>query len=56
MNLGKESGGSIPDHLHLHILPLFNGDSDFLSILAQTKPISVDILEIYKKLKTILNP
>lgn len=54
MNLGKKSGGSIPDHLHIHILPRFNSDTNFLSVLSQTKVISVDILSIYKKLKKIL--
>ena len=55
MNIGREGGGSVPGHLHLHILPRFNGDSDFLSILSQTKSISVDIIEIYHALKAILN-
>lgn len=54
MNMGKESGGSIPNHLHLHILPRFTGDTNFLSVLAQTKLISVDILPIYEQLKAIL--
>ena len=54
MNMGKESGGSIPSHLHLHILPRFSGDTNFLSVLAQTKLISVNILPIYEQLKKIL--
>ncbi len=53
MNMGKESGGSIPDHLHLHILPRFADDTDFLSILASTKLISVDVTTIYKELKKL---
>jgi ATP adenylyltransferase len=54
MNMGKESGGSIPAHLHLHILPRFSGDTNFLSVLAETKLISVNILPVYEQLKKIL--
>ena len=53
INMGKESGGSIPDHIHLHILPRFADDTDFLSILAGTKLISVDVDTLYKELKKL---
>lgn len=51
MNIGKAAGGSIPQHLHIHILPRWFGDTNFLATLADTKPISFNIHEIYKKLK-----
>lgn len=47
---GKAAGGSIPEHLHMHILPRWLGDTNFLVTLAETKQISVDMHGIYKKL------
>lgn len=50
-NSGKASGGSVPAHMHLHILPRFIGDTGFLAALADTKPISFDINAVYQQLK-----
>lgn len=36
-NLGKASGGSVGDHLHMHIVPRWAGDANFLTILGGTK-------------------
>lgn len=48
---GKAAGGSIPEHLHLHVVPRWLGDTNFLVALTDTKPISVNLVEIYEKLK-----
>ncbi len=37
MNLGKVSGAGIADHLHLHIVPRWNGDTNFMPVLADVK-------------------
>ena len=36
-NLGKASGGSVGDHLHMHVLPRWAGDSNFMTVLGETK-------------------
>ncbi|MDU0477837.1 HIT domain-containing protein [Staphylococcus chromogenes] len=36
-NLGKSSGGSVGEHLHLHVVPRWNGDANFMTILNGTK-------------------
>ncbi len=51
LNLGKISGGTIPDHLHMHVVPRWEGDTGFMPILTDIKQISFDMKEIYKKLK-----
>lgn len=51
LNIGKESGSSIPSHLHVHVLPRWKGDTNFLPTLADTKQISVDLHDTYKQLK-----
>ena len=36
-NLGKASGGSVGDHLHMHVVPRWAGDSNFMTVLGETK-------------------
>jgi ATP adenylyltransferase len=48
---GSSAGGSIPEHLHIHIVPRWPGDTNFLPVLAQTKQLSEDLNVVYKKLK-----
>lgn len=47
---GPAAGGSIPEHLHVHILPRWSSDTNFLVTLAETKQISVDLPGVYRKL------
>ncbi|SER45654.1 HIT family protein [Corynebacterium cystitidis] len=37
LNLGRSAGGSVGDHLHLHIVPRWTGDSNFMTVLGETK-------------------
>ena len=50
LNLGKASGAGIPTHIHMHVLPRWEGDTNFLPTLAHTKVISFDLNEMYQKL------
>ncbi len=51
MNLGKTAGAGIDDHMHVHIVPRWNGDTNFMSTVSDTKVISEAIRETYNKLK-----
>ncbi|MHC1736600.1 MAG: HIT domain-containing protein [Ignavibacteriaceae bacterium] len=49
-NLGKASGAGIDDHIHFHIVPRWNGDTNFMPVLGEVKIISQDLLNTKQKL------
>lgn len=51
INMGKAAGAGIPEHLHMHVVPRWHGDTNFLPVIAGTKQISVDMAEMYQQLK-----
>ncbi len=53
-NLGKLSGAGIADHIHFHIVPRWNGDTNFMPVLSETKVISEDLHDTLKKLTEAL--
>mgnify|MGYP001430100343 CR=1 FL=1 len=54
-NLGRVAGAGIEDHVHLHLVPRWNGDTNFMPVLADTKVVSEALEDTYKKLKRELD-
>lgn len=52
INIGKFAGAGIADHLHLHIVPRWAGDNNFMPVIGKTKIISESFDSVYKKLKS----
>jgi ATP adenylyltransferase len=52
MNIGKAGGASIEDHVHLHVVPRWHGDTTFMPITANTKIIAEALDETYERLRT----
>jgi ATP adenylyltransferase len=51
LNLGADAGAGIRDHIHIHIVPRFKGDTNFISVLSDVKLQSISLLEIYDMLR-----
>lgn len=54
MNLGKTAGAAIENHVHMHIVPRWNGDTNFMPTLNETRVMSQGLDDIYRKLKRII--
>jgi len=51
-NIGKLSGAGFPGHIHVHIVPRWLGDTNFMPVLTQTKVISESLNSLYRRLKS----
>ncbi|MGH9778750.1 MAG: HIT family protein [Candidatus Acidiferrales bacterium] len=52
MNLGRVAGAGVADHLHLHVLPRWAGDTSFMTTVGETRLEPEDLATTYSKLKS----
>ena len=51
LNLGRPAGGSVPSHLHVHVVPRWTGDSNFMSAIANTQTLPESLVDSAVKLR-----
>src|SRR5262249_36783360 len=50
VNLGRGAGGGIPDHVHFHRVPRWNGDTNFMPVLGEVKVVNEHLDRTWEKL------
>lgn len=53
MNFGRCAGAGLPEHMHVHVVPRWDGDTNFMSVCSDTKVISQSLEELFKELKKV---
>ncbi len=54
MNLGESGGAGIAEHIHLHIVPRWHKDTNFITSIANTRVYSTDFEKIYQRIKELI--
>lgn len=55
MNLGRAAGAGVLGHIHLHVLPRWSGDSNFMTVVGETRVEPEDLATTYEKLCSALS-
>ncbi|ABB44481.1 Histidine triad (HIT) protein [Sulfurimonas denitrificans DSM 1251] len=54
MNLGIAGGAGIAEHIHMHLVPRWSRDTNFMTSIAQNRVYSTDFIRVYKKIKDLI--
>ncbi len=51
LNVGRAAGAGVPGHLHWHLVPRWNGDTNFIPVLTDTRIISLSLETLYQQIQ-----
>jgi len=55
MNLGHVAGAGVRDHFHLHVVPRWAGDANFMTITGETRVLPEELSTTYRKIKEVMS-
>lgn len=55
INIGQVAGAGIADHIHLHVVPRWLGDTNFMPVVGETKVLPEALADTYAKLQSVFN-
>jgi ATP adenylyltransferase len=51
MNIGRAAGAGVAGHVHMHVLPRWTADANFMSVVGETRVLPEDLGTTYKRMK-----
>ena len=54
VNLGRVAGAGVPDHIHWHVVPRWNGDSNFMTVVGEVRVLPENLYQTYDRLKSVM--